>query len=241
MAFTSLRKDSDFTNVTLVCQEGHQVEAHKVILAASSPFFQNLLTKNKHQHPLIYMRGMNAEDLLAIVDFLYYGEANIYQENLDSFLNIAEELELKGLNGREGGGGEEVGDGATPQQKIYQPTVSSAQRQKNNDKFETKTSSKKTSFPLQSYLEGQIPSSMAVALPKHQFAGDMKELDEQIETMMRRGENKIKDGPKMIKAYVCQVCGKESKKCNIKDHIEANHLEGISIPCNFCEKTFRSR
>ena len=53
------------------------------------------------------MRGLKSEDFLAIVDFLYYGETNIYQENLDNFLNIAKELKLKGLNGAEGGGGED--------------------------------------------------------------------------------------------------------------------------------------
>ena len=88
-AFRDLRKDIDFTDVTLACEDGHQFEAHKVILSASSPFFQNLLKRNKHAHPLIYMRGMKSEDLPAIVDFLYYGEANIYQEHLDSFLNTA--------------------------------------------------------------------------------------------------------------------------------------------------------
>ena len=39
------------------------------------------------------------EELVAIVDFLYYGEANVHQENLDSFLAVAEELKLKGLTG----------------------------------------------------------------------------------------------------------------------------------------------
>ena len=53
-AFSDLRKDSDFTDVTLACDDGHQVGVHKVILATSSPFFQNLLKKNKHFHPLIY-------------------------------------------------------------------------------------------------------------------------------------------------------------------------------------------
>ena len=91
-AFRDLRKDNEFTDVTLSCEDGHQVEAHKVILSASSPLFENLLKRNKHAHPLIYMRGINSEDLLAIIDFLYYGEANIYQENFDNFLNLPEEL-----------------------------------------------------------------------------------------------------------------------------------------------------
>ena len=56
-AFVALRKDSDFTDVTLACEDGHQIEAHKIILAASSPFFQNILRRNKHKHPLIYIGG----------------------------------------------------------------------------------------------------------------------------------------------------------------------------------------
>merc|ERR1712029_169766 len=99
-AFGNLREDNDFADVTLACEDGQQVEAHQVILAASSPFFQKLLGRNKHPHPLIYMRGVKSDDLLAIVDFLYRGEANVFQENLDSFLAIAEELQLKGLMGK---------------------------------------------------------------------------------------------------------------------------------------------
>ena len=102
-AFRNLREDADFADVTLACEDGKQVEAHKVILAASSPFFQNLLKRNNHPHPLIYIRGLKSEDLVAIVDFLYCGEANVFQENLDSFLAIAEELQLKGLMGQGSG------------------------------------------------------------------------------------------------------------------------------------------
>ena len=54
---------------------------------------------NKHAHPMIYMRGMKSDDLLAIIDFLYCGEADVLQENLNSFLSIAEQLQLKGLMG----------------------------------------------------------------------------------------------------------------------------------------------
>ena len=100
-AFGNLRDDKDFADVTLVCEDGKQMEVHKVVLASSSPFFQNILKRIKHSHPLIYMRGMKSDELSAIVDFLYFGEANIQQEKLDSFLAIAEELQLKGLMGRD--------------------------------------------------------------------------------------------------------------------------------------------
>ena len=70
-----------------------------MILAASSPVFQVILKRNKHSHPLIYMRGMKSVDMLSIVDFLYVGETNVYREKFDSFFAIAEEMQLKGLKG----------------------------------------------------------------------------------------------------------------------------------------------
>ena len=71
-AFGELRNDREFSDVTLACEDGTQVEAHKVILASSSPFFMEILKRSKHPHPLIYMRGLKAETLTATVDFLYW-------------------------------------------------------------------------------------------------------------------------------------------------------------------------
>ena len=73
-AFGDLREDKEFTDVTLACEDGQQVEAHKVVLIASSPFFLNILKRNKHIHPLIYMRGVKSENIIAMVDFFYHGE-----------------------------------------------------------------------------------------------------------------------------------------------------------------------
>merc|ERR1712129_64573 len=96
-AFVNLREDIDFADITPACEDGEQVEAHKVILAASSPFFQSLFRRNKHPHPLLYMRGMSSNDLSPILDFLYFGETKVTNENLNAFLAIAQELQLKGL------------------------------------------------------------------------------------------------------------------------------------------------
>ena len=60
-AFKSLRNDKKFTDVTLACEDGQQIEAHKIILAASSPFFEKILHKSKHPHPLIYLRGIRSK------------------------------------------------------------------------------------------------------------------------------------------------------------------------------------
>ena len=75
---------------------------HKIILAASSPFFEKILESSKlHPHPWIYLRGVQSSDLVPILDFLYFGEVNIDEDTLDSFLAIAEDLQLKGLTAEE--------------------------------------------------------------------------------------------------------------------------------------------
>ena len=82
-------------------------------------------------------------------------------------------------------------------------------------------------------------SERAVALPKEEFLGDLQELDVKVMSMIVLGQNMLASGKQ--RASVCQVCGKEGQTSLIKDHIEANHLDGITIPCNLCDKTFRSR
>jgi len=96
VAFRELREEKDFFDVTLACDD-NQVQAHKVILSACSPFFRNVLRKNPHQHPLLYLKGVKYQELLSVLNFMYQGEVNVAQEELNSFLAVAEELRVKGL------------------------------------------------------------------------------------------------------------------------------------------------
>ena len=101
-AFRELREDKDFFDVTLACDDD-QLQAHKVILSACSPFFRTVLKRNKHEHPLLYLKGVKYIDLVAVLNFMYHGEVNVAQEELNSFLAVAEDLKVKGLtqNGSE--------------------------------------------------------------------------------------------------------------------------------------------
>ena len=234
-AFSCLRGDEDFNDVTLASDDGQQIEAHKVILASSSPFFQNLLKRNKHAHPLIYMRGIKSDDLVAIVDFIYHGETKISQENLDSFLNIADELSLKGLSGGNNG----ILDAET---KDIEETTK-ANQASNIPKLLHKTE-KQENYENDKLLESHtqdkvMPEVKTLEVTNPSFFGGLQDLDDRIKTMMIVTQNLTQDGKR--KATACQVCGKEGYATQIQDHIVANHIEGVSIPCNICGKTFRSR
>ncbi|XP_059090105.1 protein tramtrack, beta isoform-like isoform X1 [Tigriopus californicus] len=97
-SFKEIRRESEFFDVTLSCDQGNeQVHAHKVILAACSPFFRRVLNKNPHQNPVIYLKGVDFHNLNAILNFMYYGEVNVGQDELNGFLKVAQELSVKGL------------------------------------------------------------------------------------------------------------------------------------------------
>ncbi|XP_058804813.1 protein abrupt-like isoform X5 [Phymastichus coffea] len=95
-AFDTLRSDEDLVDVTLSC-EGKRIKAHKMLLSACSTYFRDLFKENPCQHPVIIFRNVKFDDLAALVDFIYQGEVNVVQEQLDSFMTTAELLAVQGL------------------------------------------------------------------------------------------------------------------------------------------------
>ena len=225
-AFGLLRNDREFSDVTLACEDGAQIETHKVILAAASPFFMEILKRNQHPRPLIYMRGVKVEDLAAIVDFLYYGETNVNEENLEAFLTLAEELKLKGLTGS----AENEYEIERVQEQIIEPI-------KQHKEAIPNVQNPQNIFHPNPREE--FSSSMPVAI----IAGPEAEgLDEQVKSMMGIGENLVRSGERTFRAWICKVCGKESQKADIVRHVEAKHvISNVPHPCNICQKISRSR
>ena len=95
--FRDLLSDKCYSDVTLVCDDEVQINLHKVVLSASSPFFRNILLKNPHPNPLLYMKGVKHAQLHSIINFVYLGHTEVAQEELDLFLATARELQIKGL------------------------------------------------------------------------------------------------------------------------------------------------
>ena len=105
VAFRDIREEREFFDVTLVCEENNaQIEAHKVILGACSPFFRSVLKRNsQHKHPLLFLKGIKFTDLESVLNFMYHGEVNVAQDQLNSFLQVAEDLNVKGLTQNKNG------------------------------------------------------------------------------------------------------------------------------------------
>ena len=183
--FKELRKDTEFTDVTLACEDGQQIEAHKIVLTSFSPLFKNLLKSNKHQHPIVYMRGVKSDELHAILDFLYCGEANVYQDHLDSFLAMADELKLKGL----------TGDG---KEKEHDESQSVPTNEFKGEPFyrnePISPRKKQPDSMLKQSFERQ--TERTVSLVNSTVSTDLNQLDEQIKAMIDSSKNFVtrKDG-----------------------------------------------
>ena len=137
--FGKLRSHNDFSDVTLVCEDGHMIESHKLILASSSAFFRNIFASNKHGHPFIYLRGVKQEYLTCLLDFVYNGKVIINQNKLENFLSIGKDLKIEGIQGDNDTSTENI---------ILNENNPSTQQEKNNQlklsKFSSNTLSAKS-------------------------------------------------------------------------------------------------
>ena len=99
--FSQLRSEEEFFDVSLVSDDQKMMSAHKLVLSASSPYFKHILTTNKHSHPLLCLDGVSSAELQFVLDYIYQGEVQIYQEQLDRFLEAAQRLKLEGLTSKD--------------------------------------------------------------------------------------------------------------------------------------------
>ena len=217
-SFGELRDDKDFTNVTLACED-REFDAHQWILTSCSPFFRTLLKKvRRHQHPFIYLRGVTGRSLEAMVDFVYRGEANVLQEELDSFLALAEELQLRGLTGNG-----ENSEAPVPEKQTYSSTDGTIPSVKSRVKDENKM------------VFSQMPTH-GTMVPMGQRTKQTVQVQVSEETA-RKVEAMI---TKQDGLWTCLVCNfKSSKNCHLKEHVE-KHIKGLQYPCNYCGKVLRS-
>ena len=220
-SFKNLRKEEDFFDVTLVGEDFKYMTAHKVVLSSSSEYFKMVFSNNKkyfQSHALICLEGLNQSDLNNILDYIYHGELQIYQHDLDRFLGIAKRLKLEGLNGVDQHNDEddskaenilELEENILTPGSIYESIGESKMTKKLN-----RTTEK---------LVVSVQSSDIQSLD---------ELDQKVEESYFRDSNGF---------HACNHCEKSFKlRGHIKEHVEM-HFKGLSFPCTLCDTVLRSR
>ena len=144
---------------------------------------------------------------------MYNGEVNIYQEELDRFLDIAQRLKLEGL-------------------------MADIEKDPVGPNFETEDCNEDTPFVNKhEALKAPVLINALTSFEElgsiSRNSGDIDKINEKIEEYIDRDDQG---------RYKCTYCGKigDKYKSHIKNHIET-HLEGLLFPCQLCDKSFRSR
>ena len=90
-----MMKSNELTDVTLVCDDKIQFKAHKIVLSACSSVFKSIINDLSHNTSVIYLRGIQHQEIESILQFMYLGVATINPDRMNEFLNVAKCLEVK--------------------------------------------------------------------------------------------------------------------------------------------------
>ena len=213
--FASSRKDEHLQDVTLVGNDNKTMKAHKLVLSASSNYFNEIFRAITSPNLVLCMEGIGSTEISHILDYIYHGEVALFQEELDRFLLTAKRLKIEGL--------------------LEETTFNYETEQKLAKKEE------ETAFPINQ----EVTTKFNDMIPEQYDVSNVEEAEEEslvshnqreIDAKVNELINKLERGK-----YQCVKCGKITKRReHMVRHVET-HIEGLSYSCRLCERVFSSR
>ena len=249
-----LRGQSEFTDVTLVTGDGQHLNVHRLILSSFSPVLRTMFGQKSSSNTLLFLRGVGSKCLGAILDFMYLGEVNILEEELDEFLAVAEDLKMKGLTSED----------STQANVLTQVTSTRGMEKMGEAKGRTFdiNPNKETEYLARNPQNPGIVDDQNPILehPKLNEEKDTK-ISANIESCETSNIKMEPNGPvsrqaieemfsklmvKIEGGYSCSECGKQTfgskhGSSHMKRHIEAKHIPGLEFNCPHCGQTFSTR
>lgn len=207
-----MREAEDFYDVTLVGDDHQQVSAHKVILSTCSQYFKKVLKQNKHPFPLLCLWGLNHSDLKNILDYIYFGEIQLTQEEVNRFLEVAQKLEL---------------DGAVQKNNLQNAATAVQQLEPTNEIYLMTGGGECMNIGSEFVPKYDEPPAIFKSEPEN-----LEELDK----LVLKGFSKTS-----ANLHQCNHCPKSfTTTSHAKDHAEY-HIEGLNFLCKYCGKSFKTR
>lgn len=235
-SFKSLLSDTTFTDVTLVSDDMKLIQAHTIILRSASQFFRTILYKQPNKHPILYLKGIQYSNLLALVDFIYLGETEVAQEDLNNFMEAATTLQVQGLLPRQNKyEGSKHPDPELPNHNHTYPGLSNDTKDGvgvvkfgNNTMEETvEQGLQPMHYPLP---EQQLKSQHFDQFQDDNFRCDKCEYSSRYLNNLKIHKTSVHEGIR----FECEVCGRSfTTKSNLQTHQYSKH-EGRKYSCDQC-------
>ena len=249
------RDDKDFHDVTLLCEDGVMIPANKFLMSCCSSFFKFVFKRTLQANVVIYLKGVKGNHMKSILDFIYYGQTNVNENQLSSFLQSANDLKICGLVETNTKGhmsrylkknSEDVGVSRQPETEP-EPVVEDNILTDLEIKSEISNESPPPNLipenvnPLITSDHREIESGQA----NKNYISDSdvnKYLEkvthkQRLEKMEKRNFAVQNTWPC---TFSCTICGKAfNYKHVLENHIET-HMDN-SYPCEICQKHFKTR
>ena len=221
-------KTNELADVTLVCDDKKQFKAHKIVLSAFSSVFKSIINDLPPNNPFVYLKGIQHQELELILEYMYLGEATFNQERMNEFLDVAKNLEIKGITEAFTDENKSKHYSETPESKSEYETPENNINEKDlkvNNPEEAKSHN--------------ITQVVGFFKPKENFQlktsdglFSCNECDKKFST--KKGYQlhfeSIHEGVK----YGCDKCDyKATTPSNLTVHMKAKH-EGVKFDCNQC-------
>merc|ERR1712126_285363 len=247
-----MMKSNELTDVTLVCDDKRQFKAHKIVLSACSSVFKSIINDLPQNSSVIYLRGIQHQEMESILEFMYLGVATFYQERMNEFLNVAKSLEVKEISNQIEFGLRE--DETSVYDDLNTKNVTKLdtdnQNEDVNEDIENIDRNEKSENVTKLDMDNQIEdvnvnediehidrNEKSENVPKSKKCYECDELFVNSLTLMRH-HNSIHKG---VLKFQCGSCDKEYfRRQDLKLHVKSYH-EGVKFPCNQCDKQFGHR
>ena len=213
-SFAILRTETQLFDVTLVGQDQKRVSAHRLVLSACSDFFKSIFYSNTHSHPMLYLDGVDSDEINLMLDYIYKGEVKIMQEHLEKFLEVANKFKLEGLLGsnKDTSKTENVNLDEKTDDLIQDPPIIDVKNQNFTEK----------------------PKERALSVVQNSSnLTDVRNVKQLYQELIVKEEGTWK--------WKCSICKRAmGHKANMERHVEI-HMTGLNYECKHCCNIFRSR
>ena len=216
-----LMESNETADVTLVCEDKAKFRAHKFVLMSCSPVFHSIINDlPKTGGSFIYLRGVLAQEMKSILQFIYLGQATLYRNRMNEFLNVAKILEIKEISK----------DVDCDEEAASESDVTDDDILKNNENLYTWETKNQISEMVAEELELETKITQSSRNETGKF--QCSECDKQfvsksnVNLHIQRAHEGLN--------FQCNECDKTfNQKIHLITHIKGVH-EGIKFPCNEC-------
>merc|ERR1712150_113611 len=237
--FRQLWNQQDFADVTLATEDGHQVLAHKIILSSSSNFFRNVLLRNPHKNPLLYLQGVQHNELLEVLKYIYLGQSDVEMEAVEAFLSLGNQLQIKGLIDESNHDEEESSNWEEPSSEeinVYNYLHLQLEKQPNSKVQEGPTYKQKQDEDVK--ITKDEVSNKNNHQPKNDKEEEDLKIDKNFAVSLKFDPLELIDENTELKKLECQICRQVFKmERDYKRHISSPH----NVHCDECEETFSGK